>query len=243
MSPVALVTAASSSLGRQIISQLTASGYRVYPGFSSELDLINDSSCRAVIRKIIRRYHRLDAVINVAGVSLSGPGLSYSAADLQRLLDVNTVGTFRLLKSASPYLTKAVPGRVIVICSLSGLVAFPDFSLYSASKFALRALCLSLHHELKPQNIYLTCVCPGAIARPGPIPPTSARARFPFLRWLLPFTTDLQVARTISALLAAPHPPVEVTVGRDAQVLSLLFRFLPNRFWHGLQGFIWQKQR
>ncbi len=244
MSKIALVTGNSSQLAQQLISLLKNKNYIVISSSSQELDLNSDKSCELFIKKIIAKYQALDLVINVAGVSISGPGLNYSSSDLTKLININCIATFRLLKYTTPYLTKSSPGKFIAISSLCSLVPFPNYSLYTASKFALRGLCLSMYHELLLKNIHLTCVNPGAISRPDvKISPHSARGKIPFLNWLMPLTSYELVSKTILKTILSSKPIPEISIGRDAVLLSMAYKYLPSPIWNLAQQFVWRKQQ
>lgn len=239
MKKVALVTGASSILGRSIVSSLASRGYSVYSPGSSELDITSQNSCE----KYIKKHGQIDILINIAGVSPSGLFDSSSVTDLEKTLAVNTTGPFRLMSLVLPRMIRQKFGRIINIASLSALVSFPNYSIYSASKFALRALGLSAYHELSARGIYVTTVCPGALASLTEIPFNSARNRIPFLRWLLPFTHPSVVATKIIDTLDQPQSPAEIIVGRDAVITYAMFRYLPAGIWHKLQSFVWERQQ
>ncbi|MBI2008415.1 SDR family oxidoreductase [Candidatus Amesbacteria bacterium] len=239
MGQVALVTGASSILGQSIVSLLASRGYSVYSPGSSQLDITSQKSCAQYIKK----HKSIDILINVAGISPSGPLDLFSAANLAKTLAVNTVGPFRLMSLVLPGMLRKKFGRIINVASLSALVPFPNYSIYSASKFALRALGLSARHELISRGVYVTTVCPGALASSKEVPANSARNRIPFLRWLLPFTPPAIVAAKITSSLDQPQPPAEIIIGRDAVIIHALFKFLPALIWHRLQSFVWQKQQ
>lgn len=239
MEKVALVTGASSILGQSIVSSLTSRGYSVYSPRSHELDITSQKSSEQYIKK----HGQINILINIAGVSPSGSFDSFSVANLEKTLAVNTVGPFRLMSLVLPHMLRKKFGRIINIASLSSLISFPNYSIYSASKFALRALGLSAYHELIAHGVYVITVSPGALATSKEIPFNSARNRIPFLRWLLPFTHPSVVAAKIIDALDQPHPPAEIIIGRDAIITYAMFRFLPARIWHKLQSFVWQRQK
>lgn len=234
-----LITGGSSLLGQSIVTALTQAGFSVYSPGSSELDLTSQNSCEQYIKK----HNQFDILINVAGISPSGPIDGFSTADLEKTLMVNTIGPFRLMSLVLPHMIRKKSGRIINIASLSALVAFPRFSVYSASKFALRAIGLSAYHELAPKGVYITTVCPGALASSKEISPASARGRIPLIKWLLPLTPPQAVTRTIIDLLSQSRPPAQVLIGLDTQLLVFLNRYLPAFIWQQLQRLVWQKQQ
>lgn len=234
-----LITGSSSPLGQSLITALSHAGFSVYSPGSSELDITSQSSCE----KYIKKHTQIDILINIAGVSPSGPIDRFSTADLEKTLMVNTVGPFRLISLVLPHMLRCKSGRIINLASLSALVAFPNFSIYSASKFALRAIGLSAYHELAPKGVYITTVCPGALLSSKEISPVSARGRIPFLKWLLPLTPPQDAVNSIINLLSSSVPPAEVHLGRDTRLIYALYRYLPTPIWHFIQKSVWQKQQ
>lgn len=257
MRPVIIVSGASSSLGLTLCRRLINDGYKVYAGFNLhrhkllknkyliplKLDVTNTHSCQKAINVVIKKEKKLSSLINLVAINPSGNTVDFKVADFQNILDVNTVGPFRLIQAVLPYLPTS--GKIINVGSLSGLISFPGFSLYSASKFALRAMSLSLYFEWLPQKKYIVHIAPGAIAKdpPVPAPVGSARNRIPLLNWLLPLVTTNKVSQVILDCLKNPSPPPEILIGVDTKVLTLLRRFIPELLWSQLQKFVWQKQQ
>ncbi len=256
MRKVALVTGSSSSLGDLIARELSAStGYIVYGSSRSKghgrgykylkLDITSDKECAKAVKTILDNEGRLDVLVNVAGVTLVGSFEKYSAKDYLRLLDINTVGAFRLIKFALPAMKRRKDGKIINITSLNGLVSLPGFSIYSSSKHALEALGLAASYELRKSGIYVTNIAPGAInfGQDGgkPLPHKPAREKFKFLHFLLPMVTGKDVAKKVLDIAGSYNPPNRVILGRDAMLLSLMQRFLPQYFWGKIMDYVWQK--
>jgi NAD(P)-dependent dehydrogenase (short-subunit alcohol dehydrogenase family) len=86
-------------------------------------------------------------------------------ADLRRILDVNVVGQIAVTQAFLPLLRSA-GGRIVIVGSVGGRVAFPYAGPYHASKYALEALADSLRAELKPQGVTVSLVEPGPISTP-----------------------------------------------------------------------------
>jgi NAD(P)-dependent dehydrogenase (short-subunit alcohol dehydrogenase family) len=257
MRSVVLVAGASSSLGGVLCRELAKSGHKVYAGYCThpvhveadvaivpiKLDVTSDMSCEQAILTIFKEHGKIDALVNLVAVSPAGAGMDFEVKDFEKIMDTNVVGAFRLIKLVLPHLPPS--GKVINVGSLSGLISFPRFSLYSASKFALRAMSLSLYHELLSSGRYVVCISPGALAKDPPTSPPegSARGRIPFLNWLLPLTSPQRVSRVIIDCLADARPPAEILVGRDTKLLVLVHRLIPGSCWHFIQKYVWKRQQ
>ena len=102
---------------------------------------------------------RLDAVVNNAGIVVSGPIEAVPPDELRRQLDVNVVGQVAVTQAVLPRL-RASRGRVVFLSSLSGRVSTPMTGAYSASKFALEGVADALRMELRPWGVRVVLVEP-----------------------------------------------------------------------------------
>jgi NAD(P)-dependent dehydrogenase (short-subunit alcohol dehydrogenase family) len=121
-----------------------------------------DSSPEAWVAAALARWGTIDAVVHCAGI-FSRVGLCFSPgeeAEIQRVLDVNLLGPWRLSRAAWPHLAASGDGRVIALVSMSGKRVKGNLAAYSASKFALLALCQTMRNEGWHQGIRVTAVCP-----------------------------------------------------------------------------------
>ena len=253
MKNVVFITGSSSGLGRDISLFLSKKGFVVYGGSRREtkidgvkwlkLDITSDKSCKEAIYEIIKNEGKIDVLINNAGYSLSGPFEEFSSEDYLKILDTNAVGAFRLIKEIITHMRRSGGGRIINITSLSGLVTFPNFSIYSASKFAFQAFSESIRYELAKDRVYVTTIAPGAIYSEEKVklPHKSARQKLWPLRLLLPFVRREEIAQKIYKIIKMDRPPVITVVGRDAKIVWVLNRLLPRALWDKLQKFIWSK--
>jgi NAD(P)-dependent dehydrogenase (short-subunit alcohol dehydrogenase family) len=121
-----------------------------------------DSSPEAWVAATLERWGELDSVVHNAGI-FSRVGLCFAPleeAEIQRVLDVNLLGPWRLSRAAWPHLVASGDGRVITLVSMSGKRVKGNLAAYSASKFALLALCQTMRNEGWHQGIRVTAVCP-----------------------------------------------------------------------------------
>lgn len=257
MRPVIIVSGASSSLGTILCQSLVNSGFKVYAGYNLnghkiqknkyiipiELNVTDTLSIQKTINKIFDKEKNISGLVNLVAISPSGDTLQFEAQDFQTILDINVVGSFRLIKEVLPILPAS--GKIINIGSLSGLISFPRFSLYSASKFALRAMSLSLYHEWLSKKRYIVHIAPGAIAKyPSvPAPLGSSRNKLPLLNWLFPLTSPHYVSKVIINCIKNPSPPAEILIGADTLILALIRRLTPEFLWNYIQALVWKKQQ
>jgi NAD(P)-dependent dehydrogenase (short-subunit alcohol dehydrogenase family) len=127
-----------------------------------ELDLSNIQSIVSAVRAIPRDFGRIDVLVNNAGLGRVGT-LGVSTEQFDSLLAVNLSGPFRLLKEVVPLMIEGNAGTILNVASRAGIIGFPNFGAYGASKFGMVGLSESLYRELAPRGIKVTALCPSWI--------------------------------------------------------------------------------
>jgi len=176
-----VITGTSSGIGKACALHLDKLGFKVYAGVRKQADgdnlkkeaserltsIILDVTSSESINSaadIIERETGGDVfgLINNAGIGRGGALEVTPITEIEKLMKINVIGLLAVTKLFIPMLRKA-NGGIINIGSTSGYLAFPGASVYSASKFAVRAITDSLRLELKPFNISVSLISPGAI--------------------------------------------------------------------------------
>jgi 3-oxoacyl-[acyl-carrier protein] reductase len=127
-------------------------------------DVSRDEDCRALVQAAVDAWGRIDALVNNAAISLFGEASQWDALDaaaFQRILGVNTVGTFQMVRACLAHL-KAAQGCVVNVSSVAGALGIGSSVPYIASKGAVNAMTLHLARELAP-DVRVNAVCPGLI--------------------------------------------------------------------------------
>jgi hypothetical protein len=172
----ALVTGGARGIGRAIALALAGRGYRVaiadldaaaarkLPLQFLRCDVASEPSVRACVRAAVKRFGRLDALVNNAGIASphAAPVDKLPLAEWKRLIGVNLTGAFLMAKHAAPHL-RAAHGAIVNIASTRALQSEPDTEAYAASKGGLVALSHALAMSLGPR-VRVNCVSPGWIA-------------------------------------------------------------------------------
>ncbi|NYJ75648.1 SDR family oxidoreductase [Allobranchiibius huperziae] len=169
-----LITGGTRGIGRAVAESLSASHHLLIGGRdeasvkqtcvalrSAEpfvADLANEEATAAAAESI----GELDAVVHSAGLVGHGPLTSLSRADWRRTMELNVVAVADLTRLLLPQLRRA-QGTVVVINSGSGLTARVDSALYSASKFAVRALADSVREQEREHGVRVTTIYPGRV--------------------------------------------------------------------------------
>jgi NAD(P)-dependent dehydrogenase (short-subunit alcohol dehydrogenase family) len=172
----ALVTGGAQGIGKAIAELLSARGYRVAVAdvdaqasresrfLFLKTDVSREPSVRACVRTVAKRFGRLDALINNAGIAApnNGPVEKLDLKEWNRRIGTNLTGAFLMAKHAAPQLRRA-RGAIVNIASTRALQSEPDTEAYAASKGGLVALTHALALSLGPQ-VRVNCISPGWIS-------------------------------------------------------------------------------
>jgi len=127
-----------------------------------DVELTNEKSVTDAVKTIIEKEGRLDVVINNAGVYATGIAETFTAEDLEKVMDVDVIGVWRIIKAALPQMRKQGEGLIVNISSVAGRFSFPFQAVYNGAKFAVEGLTEGLHYEVRPLGVDVVMVQPGA---------------------------------------------------------------------------------
>jgi len=172
MKKIALVTGGAQGIGRGIATLLSARGYEVAVADVKEApvfayfrcDVASEPEVRGCVRKVIKAFGRLDALVNNAGLAgaVSGPIEKLSLEDWNRRIAVNLTGPFLMAKHCAPHLRKS-RGAIVNIASTRALQSEPQTESYGASKAGLVGLTHAMAMTFAPK-VRVNCISPGWIA-------------------------------------------------------------------------------
>lgn len=171
----AVVTGAGSGIGAATAARLRADGARVFTAdVQGEADFIADLTApdanAALVEAAVAAMGGLDTLVPGAGISAFHPLEGHDDAYFLRVIEVNLVTVFRLIRDAVPHLKAAGNGRIVTIGSTTSSYGDEGLCAYSASKHAVLGLTKSVAAELGPFGVTVNCVQPGAIATPMTAP-------------------------------------------------------------------------
>ena len=170
-----LITGAARAIGRATAEVLTSRGHDVVAtardvgsldGVAAAQRLPLDVTDPRSIEAALEAAGDIDALVNNAAVTASGPVEEFPAEEMQRILDTNVVGAMRMIQALAPAWRDRGSGVIVNISSVQGRVSTPLEGAYAASKFALEALSETLHYELGHFGVRTVIIEPGYIA-PG----------------------------------------------------------------------------
>jgi NAD(P)-dependent dehydrogenase (short-subunit alcohol dehydrogenase family) len=127
------------------------------------LDVTDSASVAGATAEVIRRFGRIDVLVNNAGYAVRGAVEEVSAEQAHEMFDVNVYGVMRMIHAVVPHMRQQGAGRIINIGSVAGKLALPVNGTYSATKFALEALSDALRLELALFGIRVVLIQPGNI--------------------------------------------------------------------------------
>jgi NADP-dependent 3-hydroxy acid dehydrogenase YdfG len=182
---VVVITGASSGLGEATAKVLSAQGATVVLGarrqdriraLAKELtssggkalavatDVADRQQVKNLVDAAVEAYGRVDVMINNAGLMPQALLERLQVDEWERMIDVNLKGVLYGIAAALPIMKQQKSGHFINVSSVAGHKVGPGFAVYSATKFAVRALTEGLRQEVKPYNIRATVISPGAVA-------------------------------------------------------------------------------
>ncbi len=183
----ALVTGASSGIGRALALRLARDGARValvarraaeLEALAAEIrgkggeaipipgDVSDRSAAERIAARALRELGRVDILFNNAGYGGHRPFLEWDLDDLERMMRVNYLGSVYLTKRLLPQMVERRTGWVVFVASVAGRIGTPEESAYAATKFAVVGLAEALSIEVEDAGVHVLTVCPGVVRTP-----------------------------------------------------------------------------
>ncbi|HAT1576295.1 TPA: SDR family oxidoreductase [Raoultella ornithinolytica] len=175
-----LITGTSTGLGRLMTERLLARGDKVIATLRKSgalddlqaqydgrlhillLDVTDTDAVRRTVQQAFDFAGRIDVLVSNAGYGLFGAAEEVSDAQIDRQIATNLIGPIQLIRAALPALRRQGGGRIVQISSEGGQIAWPNFSLYHATKWGIEGFIESVAQEVAPFGIDFM------IAEPGP---------------------------------------------------------------------------
>lgn len=150
------------SLDKALV-ELRGEGYRVH-GFQANVTSIE--SLRMIKDELGAKGLSPDILVNCAGITLIAHFSATDHDEMQRIIDVNLMGTINTIETFLPHMTEQRSGHIVNIGSIDGFIPIPGQSAYCASKFAVTGFSEVLYYDLRGNGVGVTLVCPGYVKTP-----------------------------------------------------------------------------
>ncbi len=179
---VVVITGGSSGLGAETARHLVQAGAKIVLGARRldrlqmlaqqlglgtesfvQTDVTDYAQVQALVNQAIETYGRVDVMLNNAGIMPLSPLEMLRVDEWNQTVDVNIRGVLHGIAAALPHMKSQKSGQIINVSSVAGHLVSAGGVVYSASKFAVRAISEGLRKEVKPYNIRSTILSPGAV--------------------------------------------------------------------------------
>jgi len=246
---VIVVTGAAGGIGQQLVLVLLNKGASVaavdvnldalnetqkLAGTSAgklslhKTDISNRESVAGLVDEVIRQHGHVDAIINNAGIIHPfKPVNELDYGVIERIINVNFYGVINITKEFLPLLLERPEAHIANVSSMGGLFAFPNQSVYGASKAAVKLITEGLFTELRGTHVGVTVIYPGAIATNITKNCGAHNEKFDRIQKKIYGGTSPQVAARC-IVDGIEKNQFSVVIGIDAKILSFLYRLFPK---------------
>jgi gluconate 5-dehydrogenase len=174
----------------EISNAIKAKGRR---SMAVSVEITEEPSVRAMVDKVLENFTRIDILVNAAGINISKPAETFPIEDYQKVLDINTRGTFLTCQAVGRVMIKQHYGKIVNLSSVRGQYGLPaNYAAYCSSKGAVDTLTKTLACEWAKHNILVNAVAPTIVETEltkanlsNPDYAKMMKARIPLGRWAM----------------------------------------------------------
>lgn len=252
MTKTVLITGASTGIGYATALLFEQRGWNVVATMRSPekvsalknavyLDVTKPDSIESAIATTVQKFQSIDVLVNNAGYSLLGAFEACTLAQIEQQFATNVFGLMAVTRAVLPYFRQQRSGTIINIASIGGRMAFPLYSLYHSTKWAVEGFSDALQYELEPFNIRVKLIEPGPIktdfyGRSTDLAAADLTDYEPFISKIIPTLKKAgeagsppeKVAEVIYQAAIDRSSRLRYPAGGNANVLLLLRKLLPD---------------
>jgi short-subunit dehydrogenase len=218
----------------------TLSGNNGARHYLATLNIMDRPGVLAFRDEVLQRYGHVDTVLSNVGVGFFGPFEESDLEAARRCLEINVIGAASIFQAFLPSMRKRGSGKLIAMSSLVGQVPFPFESIYSASKFAIEGMVMSLRYEVAPFGIHVALIEPAQVStsfasKIHTLPPEGSPYRERARRFIArddelikSAPTPKQAGQRIANVLRQAKPAFHNQIDFMSTFFLLLNRFLPR---------------
>jgi short-subunit dehydrogenase len=258
---VVVITGLGQGIGREVAKLMVASGNAVAgfdvdtQGIESLESEFNAGAAQHLLRTIdicdrpgilkfrdhvLEKFGRVDTVLSNVGIGFFGPFEEVDLEAASKCMEINVIGTAAIFQAFIPSMRDRGTGKLIAVSSLVGQIPFPFESIYSASKFAVEGLALSLRYEVEPLGIKVALVQPAQVStefasKIHTLPPEGSPYRERANRFIKrdeelikTAPTPSQAAARIARIIESDNPSLHNQIDFKSRMFLTLNRFLPR---------------
>jgi NAD(P)-dependent dehydrogenase (short-subunit alcohol dehydrogenase family) len=144
--------------GEEVVREIESRGRR---SLAITADVANTDSIQAFADQVIKKFGKVDILVNAAGITVRRPTLEVPDAEWEKIMDTNLTGMLRGCRAFGRHMIERQYGRIINIGSLTSVVALYEVAAYGASKAGVAALTKSLAVEWAPHGVCVNAILPG----------------------------------------------------------------------------------
>lgn len=184
---VCLITGGTSGIGRAIALGFAQAGAKVMAGSTNpdkvaaiqkelgsahgavQIDVSDEASIIRAVSETVRKFGRLDAVVNAAGVIAKKPSLEVTREEFERIIRINLTGSFLVAREAAKVMKDQAPdakgerGNITLIASLNSFISLSEVLAYASSKSGVLGLIRGLANEWASLGIRVNGIAPGVV--------------------------------------------------------------------------------
>lgn len=186
-----IVTSRNIEALKDVVKEIEARGKK---SMAVAVDIVNEKAVNGMVNEVMETFGRIDILVNAAGLAIRKPADTFPIDEWQKVMDINTRGTFLCCQAVGRVMLKQKCGRIINVSSVRGRYGLPaNYAAYCASKGAVDTLTRTLACEWAKSNVLVNAVAPTVVetdltksALADPAYAKQMKDRIPMGKWAMP---------------------------------------------------------